>query len=201
MFQLGGEMLNRAYLFIGLFLLGLATTADAKEIAGAVVLDNARTEHSVVNHMAILEDPSGFLGLQSVTSNAYLDKFVLYDSIPQFSRTKSAYWVRFSIHNDAARALERLLVLNYPNHQKATLYMPDGNGGYRERIHHARELVRDVDLVHRLPVYRATLKAGETATFYWRIESPTVRPNIEVWDPSSFLERRISAEWWYMRAK
>lgn len=179
-------------------MVGLVVSGEAKSATGAIILEQSRTEQSVAGHLSILEDPSGLLDLRTVASDAYRETFTLYDTIPQFSRTKSAYWARFSLQNNTAQHLVRLLVLNYPNHQKATLYMSDGNGGYVDRTLDARRLVRDVDIIHRLPVYRATINAGETATFYWRIESATVRPNIEIWNPAAFIERRVSEEWWYL---
>ncbi|HER25871.1 MAG TPA: hybrid sensor histidine kinase/response regulator [Rhodospirillales bacterium] len=194
----GAVLLYRIYQIVFVLVIGIATSASADNTTLAINLGDQRAMVSVAGHLGILEDPDGHLDFATISSESFSDKFSMYDEIPQFSRTRSVYWARFSLRNKNAYPINRILVLNYPNHQKATLFMPQGNGRYRQRILDAGRMMRDVDIAHRLPVYLVNLSAGETTTYYWRIESPTVRPNIEIWMPSSFLERRVSEEWWYL---
>lgn len=188
----------RVWYYVCCLLFVFTVPANAQNLSAAIVLEDEPVHRSVAGNLAVLEDPTRMLDLAAVISAPHRDKFRQYEKIPQFSNTRSAYWASFSLRNNSAYPLTRILVLNYPSHQKMTLYMPDDEGGYRARPSHARRLVRDVDLAHRLPVYEVRIDPSETATYYWRIESPTVRPNIEIWDPLSFLERRVSEEWWYL---
>ncbi|UOG92497.1 MAG: hypothetical protein L3K52_01880 [Candidatus Thiothrix sulfatifontis] len=83
-----------------LFLLSQVTVADASTL----ILTDSHDTVSAAPFMAILEDPSRQLTLQQVASAAFDAKFTANTSqnAPSFGRSRSAYWVRFTLINQSS---------------------------------------------------------------------------------------------------
>lgn len=82
-----------------LFFLSHVVAADTSTL----ILTDSQDTVSAAPFMAVLEDPSRQLTLQQVTSAAFDEKFTANTSqnAPSFGRTRSAYWVRFTLINQS----------------------------------------------------------------------------------------------------
>ncbi|WGZ94687.1 MAG: response regulator [Candidatus Thiothrix putei] len=83
-----------------LFLLSHVVAADTSTL----ILTDSQDTVSAAPFMAVLEDPSRQLTLQQVTSAAFDEKFTVNTSqnAPSFGRSRSAYWVRFTLINQSS---------------------------------------------------------------------------------------------------
>jgi signal transduction histidine kinase/CheY-like chemotaxis protein len=80
------------------WLAGIIPVANADVRLPALVLKNDTTTLSAAPFMEILEDPTRQLGLAEVTEPAFNAQFVANEqAIPNFGRSRSAYWVRFNL--------------------------------------------------------------------------------------------------------
>ena len=100
--------------------------------AGTVMLTGEQDETPLGLHLEILEDPSGKLSIEDVTSPELDGRFVPSDTaVPSYGFTDSAYWVRFRVRNDGQQAIDRLLELGFANMHFVDLYQPGPDGaGY-----------------------------------------------------------------------
>jgi signal transduction histidine kinase/CheY-like chemotaxis protein len=68
----------------------------------AVILDDKIAKFSLATHLEVLEDPGRSLSIQHVSSPAYSTQFTPNtQSVANFGRTHSAYWVRFTLNNQS----------------------------------------------------------------------------------------------------
>ncbi len=137
--------------------------------------------------------------LPDIISGNYASEFTALGAARQFSRTSGAYWFRVRVTNSSPWPLERLLVIQYPSHQKIDYFEVDHSSGeIRSRHRDARALINEVDIRHRLPIYTVSVGAGETRTLFLRVASPTIRTNMEIWAAKDFLAEARFAEWWFL---
>jgi signal transduction histidine kinase/PAS domain-containing protein len=126
------KLTSTPILFVALVLLGsilsLVATAqdgDAAIAAGPVVLTDEQEKYPLGLHLEILEDPSGQLTIEQVSSPEYADQFSPnLQKTPNFGYTDSAYWVSFRARNETAETHDWRLELGFANMQHVALYTP-----------------------------------------------------------------------------
>lgn len=142
--------------------------------AGDTFLMNDRLESSDISlsYLGILEDPSAALTIKEVSSPAFANKYLYTkEDHPMNEHRSSAYWLRFTLKNDASLNNKFLLEIFDHNINYVTVYVPDGNGEFKEykagnmvpfslRTYHHKNFEFD------LPVPK-----GEARTFYMRVKS------------------------------
>ena len=98
---------------------GDASTAEP------VVLTDEQGQYPLGLHLEILEDPSGELTIEDVTSPAFDSQFIPSQvAVPNYGYTDSAYWVRVSLDNETLYTNEWLLEIGFANTQYVDLYIP-----------------------------------------------------------------------------
>lgn len=138
-----------------------------------VPINKTIAEHIFVNHeIECLEDPTGKLSFEQVSSVANQHKFVQnINYYPKNYNRPSAYWYRIKVKFD--QDLNKAAVIEFfdqiTDHIQA--YLPDGKGGYVESKAGA-----DLNFVDRLFQHKNfeflinTTKKGEY-TYYFRVQS------------------------------
>ncbi len=117
-------------LMVTLFLssAALAQSADPGS-PPALILTDEQEEYPLGLHLELLEDPSGELTIEDVSSAAYDSRFTPSQvAVPNFGFTDSAYWVRLRLDNETRQVSEWLLEVNFANMHYVDLYTPSPSG-------------------------------------------------------------------------
>ena len=88
------------FFFLPLILLGGKFAHAQTQQPPLLILNDTKGEYPLGLYMEVLEDPSGKLGIEEVSSAAYQDRFVANDqAVLDRGFTNSALWGRFQIKN------------------------------------------------------------------------------------------------------
>jgi len=99
--------------------------------APVVILDNEQGVYPLGLHLEILEDVSGKLSFEQVSSPQYSSQFVTSEvNVPNFGFTKSNYWVKVSFQSNSEEKHRWLLELSEPKVDIVDVYLPNGVGGH-----------------------------------------------------------------------
>lgn len=136
-----------------------------------VVFHHAEQSFELGNYIDYLEDPSGKLNIEQVSSEPYKQKFKAYGKPrPNFGYTKSSYWVRFHINNQSRQRLELILEL-VSLIDKIDLFTQKPNSSYTH-IHTGRwEPMTTRPWVHRNFLFPLSIASDEVVVVYMRIQS------------------------------
>jgi methyl-accepting chemotaxis protein len=119
----------------------------------------------------LLEDTEKKYSIDMVASPEMANSFVKnQQDIPNMGNTISAYWLRFSIKNSTSEDRSWILLLNYPLLDHVSLYEKTDNGFYERHYGRAIPFIKK-EIQHRNFVFRLTLKADTTYTYYLRMSS------------------------------
>lgn len=118
-------------------------------------------------HVSILEDPQDNFDLQKARTSAAFRPSET--ETPNLQLSKSAFWLRFTIHNSSP-SNHLVLDLNYPALSGCDFYSPV-NGQYQlvhmsDTLKFAQRKYHDQDFL-----FDITLPADSTATYYLRVKS------------------------------
>ena len=154
-----------------------------------LVLSDAQAKYQLGQQMEILEDPTGDLTIQDVSSSEYSARFVPNKSdAPNFGFTNSTYWVRFRLHNESQSTHSWLLEVNFANMQYVDLYLPspDGNGFIARQTGVLRPFnTRDIAYHHI--VFNLPIAPEEEQTLYMRFQSgASMTLPMTLWSPLAF---------------
>lgn len=101
--------------------------------------------------------------------------------------SNDAFWLRFSLHNPADTAIERWLRIGHPRLQHLSLFEPDGSGRWLRTDTGIHVPVAFTPVLSAYPLLPVRLKAGESRTFYVRVESQTsIDLTGDLWEPFAF---------------
>jgi len=96
-----------------------------------IVLTDSTLESPVGFYAEYLEDTSGRLTIQDITSEKTHWQKSEQESL-SFGFSKSAYWIKFKAKNDSMKS-DWVIDADNPILQGITLYKPDGLGKYLEK--------------------------------------------------------------------
>lgn len=156
-----------------------------------VVLTDEEERYPLGLHLALLEDESGTLTIEDVTSPEYADLFVASErETPNFGFTNATYWVRFSVRNES-QAIVRWLLEFANNPFYIDFYRPAVEGAGYEVVRTGSALpydTRDVD--HLKYLFDLLLPTGEGQTFYLRVQTEAAYTiPLIVWQPMALSQR------------
>ncbi|WP_269532982.1 7TM diverse intracellular signaling domain-containing protein [Chitinimonas sp. BJYL2] len=163
-------------------------------------LQPAQAQVSLIEHFSVLEDPDRTLSLDDVLSPQMQARFRggwQGDSL-NMGLTRSAWWLRFTVRNDAPHAVQRLLEISYAHHEQIALYQPET----RTQIKSGGELpFAQRPVANRYFVFPLTLPAGEQHSYYLRIVSDSsMDVPARLWTPEAFARHERAdymAQAWY----
>ena len=107
-----------------------AASAQGEDPAGAnpVLLTDDQERYPLGLHLELLEDPSGELTIEDVTSPEFDLQFEASQmETPNYGFTDSAYWIRLGLRNESTLVERWLLELGFANMHYVDLYSPLGD--------------------------------------------------------------------------
>lgn len=179
-------MSKRAAIFISLvLLLGIAWT-DSVQAQEPVILTDEAGKYPLGLHLSYLEDPTGQLTIEDVTSPGLAGQFIpSNEKIPNFGVTSSAYWVRFQLVNQASASTQWRLEVDFPSIHAIELYLPDRESYIRKRTGYVFPF-SSRDVSHHNFVFDLPLASGADKTFYMRVENAAMSLPLTVWSLEAF---------------
>jgi hypothetical protein len=103
-------------------------TSDSASLE-TLVLTDEREEYPLGTYMEILEDPSGELTIEQVTSREFDSRFTPSQvEVPVYGFTDNAYWVRLPLRSESQLSDQWLLEVGFANMQYVDLYTPSADG-------------------------------------------------------------------------
>ncbi len=168
----------------------LAQSGDVGGPAPLILSDN-QGKYPLGQHMEILEDPTGKLTIQDVSSPAYVDRFVPSQSdAPNFGFTNSSYWVRFRLRNESQLTDRWLLEVDFANTHYVDLYLPSlGGNGFITRQTGLLRPFNTRDIAYHHIVFNLPLAPEEEQTFYMRFQSgASMTLPLTLWSSEAFLQ-------------
>jgi len=151
-------------------LLSFAHAAQAQQ--QTIVLEDGTSNYDLAGRVMVLEDKSRSLTPAEVLSGAADARFSAPpNSELNYSFSRSAYWVRFTLENRASHIAMWILVIPYPVIDSAVLYCRSGTGGIIEIKNGDSLPFRDRPIASNNLAYVVPQKTGETQTYYLKVTS------------------------------
>jgi diguanylate cyclase (GGDEF)-like protein len=169
--------------------LPLILLAHAAHAQQPLALTEGRASYSLDGHLAILEDPSGGLDFQAVSSGAYSFAPVHGDA-PILGFTHSVYWARFSVRNDTENP-NWILEYSYPLTNIIELYVVNisgggAGGGDVQRSGNSLPLSQRVIPSRTFP-FHLMIPPGGTVECFMRVRTDsTLIFALKIWKPEFF---------------
>jgi len=161
----------------------------ARADEGLVIATPELAGETLGTRLDILEDTTGALTIDEITSPALSEKFRRsHENVPGFGLTKSAYWLRWKVANQRAQAQRWLLEVGYPPLDDVRLFVPrpDGSFDLRQTGDHLPFAARDIAYHNFL--FELDQPPG-VATYYLRVRtSGAITLPLKAWSPNAFLQ-------------
>jgi signal transduction histidine kinase len=171
----------------------LAFALGGESSAASASLTAAVEHYPLGAAIELLEDPTRGLTIADVTSDPVRTRFA---PLPANSANRglspSAFWVRFTLHDQTARDPEWLLEFAWPVVDHVDLYVLRADGQFD--VKRAGDLVpaRDWDVPYRHPVFRVPHRPGVHQTYWIRLEGDdTILIPLALWTTTKFLEHQV----------
>ena len=160
----------------------------------ALVLTNEQGEYPLGLHLSILEDPSGSLTIQDVTSPAYASRFIpSQEAVPNFGYTESTFWLRLRLKNLSSQTAHWLLETEFPNLNYVDLYLPGENGAFTVRESGALRSSSLRQYPYHHIIFELPLAYQAEQAFYIRVASgSSVTLGFTLWSPEAFAFHALS---------
>ncbi len=159
-----------------------------------LILSDAQAKYQLGQHMEILEDPSGKLTIQEVSSPAYADQYEPGQSkSPTFGYSASTYWIRFQLYNESKSTDHWLLEVDFANMHYVDLYLPSPEGeGYITKQSGVLRPFNTRDIAYNRIVFDLPLAPNEEQTFYMRFQSgASMTLPLTLWFPEAFFQAGV----------
>ena len=164
-----------------------------------------QTPASLTEYFSVLEDPAQTLSLTEVQRSDIASRFTANHAPAaslNYGYTTSAYWLRFTLKNDTARLLDRMLEISYSDLSEVQFYQPLADGTYYKSVVTGfAQPFATRPYANRFFVFPVALPEHSEQVYYLRIQSNNgmVVP-IRLWEPQAFhsYERKdYSIQAWY----
>jgi len=138
-----------------------------------LTLTDEQGQYPLGLHLEILEDPSGELTIDQVSSPELDSQFILSPvEVPNYGYTDSAYWVRINLDNETSQTNEWLLEVGFANTHYVDLYSPSLDGeGFEVKQSGALRPVNTRDLVYPKIVFSLSIPTQSQQTYYLRFQN------------------------------
>lgn len=174
-------------LLCGLFL-PFSSAFAAVKVLDVSLLDT--TPVSLTEYFTVLEDPSLTLTFADVQKSDIAARFRMKapagDAL-SFGYTRSAYWLRLTLHNASDFPLERVMEINYARLSSVQFYQPDANGAYQSVMTGNTLPFTTRPYKNRNYVFPLTLPAHSDQVYYLRLQSAAaIIVPAKLWEPHAF---------------
>ncbi len=167
----------------------LAQTSDPAT-PEPVILSDEQEEYPLGLNLEILEDPSGKLTIEEVSSPEFVSQFSPSQSaVPNFGFTESAYWVRLHLDNQSQKINEWLLEVDFANMYYVDLYTPMADGaGFAVKQSGNLKPVSTRDILYPKIVFKMVVPIQSQQTYYLRFQNgASMTLGLTVWTQEAFL--------------
>ena len=179
---------NIVFLFVFLAMpVQLLAVGNVSTIANFTATDN---KLDLQPYIQILTDPDHSLSINDLIKGEAKNNFKPVSVVGNsFGFSKAAYWVRFTVHFDKTLNDTILLQLEYPQIDNVRLFVPDGRGGFSERITGDMLPFSSREINHRSYLFQLPEHKGESRTYYMRLYTEgSMQIALSLWIPSAFIE-------------
>jgi signal transduction histidine kinase len=138
-----------------------------------VILTDEQDKYPLGMHIGILEDPTGELTIEEVSSPEFDSRFAPNQApVPNYGFTDSAYWVRFRLDNESHQIDRWLLEVGFANMHYIDLYTPLQQGeGLVVKQTGALRPVSTRDVLYPKIVFNLNPPAQSQQTYYLRFQN------------------------------
>ncbi len=173
-----------------IILIGLSQNTHAGD---TIVLTDEQDKHQVGLRMAYLEDPDGSLTIDDIHSVEFEATFIPSNSeIPTFGFTRSVYWVRFDVMNQASSRSPWTLELEYPNMNYADLYNFIGDSLISQINTGNMKPVETREHHYHKLVFFLSLKKNTTHTIFIRFQNEaSMTLPLTLWSMTAFMQHSL----------
>lgn len=158
--------------------------------SGPLILTDDQGKYPLGRYMDILEDPSGELTIEDVSSPPFDSRFTRSQmDTPNFGYTDSAIWVRLNLDNNTVLTHNWLLEIGYPNTHFVDLYtpLPDG-GGFTVKESGVLRPPETRDLRYPRIIFSLALSTKDPQMFYLRFKNgASMTLPLILWDQKTFI--------------
>lgn len=170
--------------------LAVATALMATLPAHALVLgpsDGMEQPMDLGGALWVHSDPSGTQTIEDVARGPHRESFSHLPGAVEKGFTQDTVWVRFTLQRTPEAAAGWLLRLRPPRINHATLYAPDGHGGYAETRLGDRQPFRDRAVPDHNFVFPMDVGL-DPREYYLKLSNAGVplRVEMDVWQPGGF---------------
>ena len=155
-----------------------------------LVLTDELDQYPLGLHLEILEDPSGELTIEDVSSPEFDSQFKpSQEAVPNFGYSESSYWVRFQIKNNTSGVNQWLLEVAFANVHFIDLYLPypDAEGfAVKQTGINRPPATRDIRHPHFVFDLSIPVQSQQTAYLNIRSGASIVLP-LTLWTPDAFI--------------
>lgn len=157
----------------------------------ALVINNPGSYYKLGTKLETFEDKSRTLTIYDIMKPDISNKFIRSKKqVPNFSYTKSAYWVKFKIKNNLPDQKDWLLIVVKTQTDKINLYIPEKNGVITVKRAGRLYEFKERDVQHQNFIFKLRIEPGTERTFYMRFESiEGMSIPIQLWSPEQFTAR------------
>ncbi len=163
---------------------------DAPPPPEPLILTDQQDEYPLGLNLEILEDPTGELTIEDVTSPEFAPRFVPSQvPVPNYGFTDSVYWVRLHLDNQTQQTNEWLLEQGFANTHYIDLYtpLPDGKGFAVKQSGVLRPTTTR-DIQHPNIVFNLTIPPQSQGTYYLRFQNgASMTLPLTLWTQAAFL--------------
>jgi signal transduction histidine kinase/DNA-binding response OmpR family regulator len=154
-------------------MLVLCSVAMSRAVAGPVLLLSDNVQHQAVGeYIETLEDQSKNLTLANLLAPSFQGHFTPFThSILRLGLTRSAWWLRITLHNPQPTARELVLDLHNASLARIDFFAPQSDGRYS--LHEAGSQTAHVQADISAPGYwfHFQAPAQKTSVYYLRVET------------------------------
>jgi len=157
----------------------------------ALALDAAALPHgalSLTPYLTVLEDPQATLDFDSARHRAAEFRSTgKADEALSFGYTRSAYWLRVSLHNPTGRSLDRMLEISNARLSDIQFYRPDAHGRYSVQRTGSAQPYATRPYSNRYYVFSLELAPHAEEVIYIRVwsEGAKLIP-VTLWEPIAY---------------
>jgi signal transduction histidine kinase len=171
----------------------LAQTGDPSP-REPLILTDQQGEYPLGLHLEILEDPSGELTIERVSSPEFETRFVPSQAeTPNYGFTSSAIWVQIRLHNETLRTDQWVLEQGFTNMHYVDLYTPEPNGrGYTVIRGGVLRPSTTRDLSYPHIVFRLVIPPGSEQIYYLRFQNgASMTLPLTLWTQPAFINHSV----------
>jgi diguanylate cyclase len=158
--------------------------------SGTIKVNNLKTCSDLGATVEFYEDPAGELSFREVIQIYNRGEFQSSNMSPlNFGYTPSTYWLSFSFCGDTSSKSGWVLDIPYAPLDFVTLYMPNGNGGYKIKHDGDKNPFNQKDIEYKNPVFILGSELIPFQEYFIKVSSDgALNLPISVWTGAGFAQ-------------